>query len=270
MARRKWSQLPSQQTGNIIYERKNPIAADSGMTSIASSPWDMQTNAQSQRQNVQSQRQRRHCDWTESSASLDVEEFSIQAIRNRDSRRLKNFNHGSAILKNAVAVSQEESMNVEGNQRRNSIAPHSKGVQRVYVHDGRKDRTYGVIQDAPGNDVKIFKHTEPKKTMKKIQIRVLRNIETSAGSCTGSTTLGYSRAELDNKPRRNNPLNVVANQRLETHDRELMAFRLVLKAFYAQTYLTWERNNLLTSLRQELHITSDEYTDELKKLISNS
>jgi len=268
----KWSHLPSQLTSNIIYERKYPIAADSGITSVASSPWDVQANAQSQRQfeEQEVEKQRRHCDGIENRATLNVEECSIQAIRNSDSRRPKTFNHGSAISKNAVAVSQEESINVEGNQRRNSLAPLSKGVKRVYVHDGRNDRMYGGIQDTPGNDIKRFKHTKPKTATEKIQIRVLKNIETSAGSCTGNATLGYSRTELDNKPRRNNPLNVVAKQRLQTHERELLAYRLVLKAFYAQTYLTWERNNLLTSLRQELHITSDEYTDELKKLISDS
>jgi hypothetical protein len=317
MSRRKWSQLPSQQTSNIKYEEKNPIAADSGMTSIASSPWDMQTNAQSQRQNAQCQRQRRHCDWIENRATLDVEEFSIQAIRNRDSRRIKNFKHGSAILKNPVAVSQEESINVEGNQRRNSLAPHSKGVKRVYVHDDRKDRTYGVIQDAPGNDVKRFKHTEPKKygvildppgndvkrfkhteltkAMDQIQMGILKYIETSAESCTGSAILCSSRTKLDNQiqrnnllnvvagqslethdrdnqTQRNNPLNVVAGQSLETHDRELLAYHSVLEAFYAQTqdHLTWGRHDILTSLRLALHITTDEHIDKLKRLISQS
>jgi hypothetical protein len=212
----------------------------------------MQTNAQSQRKfdKEEVKKQRRHCDWIENRATLDVEECSIQAIRNRDSRRPKTFNHGNAILKNVVAVSQKERNIVEQNQRRNSLA-HSKGVKRVYVHDCRKDRTYGGIQDAPGNDVKRFKHTEPTKAMDQIQIRILKYIETSAESCTGSATLGSSRTELDNKSRNstrgNNPLNVVAEQRLETHDRELLAYHSVLEAFYAQTqdHLTWERHNIL-------------------------
>ena len=54
---------------------------------------------------------------------------------------------------------------MEQNQRRNSIANHSKGIKRVYVHDLRKDQTYGGIQDAPGNNFKRFKHTEPPKSM---------------------------------------------------------------------------------------------------------
>ena len=69
------------------------------------------------------------------------------------------------MLKNVVALSQKESNNVEQNQRRNSIYPLSKGVKRVYVHDLRKDQTYGGIHDAPGNNFKIFKHTEPPNVM---------------------------------------------------------------------------------------------------------
>ena len=106
--------------------------------------------------------------------------------------------------------------------------------------------------------------------MNKIRIKILEKIETSAESHIGNAALGYFRTELDNKPRRNNCLNVVAEQGLEAHDRELEAYRSVLKVFYAQSYLTWEQNNLLTSLHQELHITTNEYTEELKKLISDS
>jgi len=160
---------------------------------------------------------------------------------------------------------------VEQNQRRNSLASHSKGIEkgikRVYVHDFRKDQTYGGNQDAPTNDIKRFKHTKPTKTTVRIRIKNLKNIKTFVEHCTGSATLGCSRTELDNNPQRNHPLNMVAKKRLKTHDRELLAYHSVLKAFHAQGYLSWERNDLLTNLRKELHITNDEYTDELKLLV---
>jgi len=57
---------------------------------------------------------------------------------------------------------------VEQNQRRNSLVSHLKGVKRVYVHEGKKGQTYGGIQDAPGNNVKIFKHTDPTKALDQI------------------------------------------------------------------------------------------------------
>lgn len=242
----------------------------------------MQTNAQSQRKfdKEEVKKQRRHCDRIENRATLDVEECSVQAIRNRDSRRPKTFNHGNAILNNTNhgktfnhgnAISQKERNIVEQNQERNPLA-HSKGVKRVYVHDCRKDRTYGGIQDAPGNDVKRFKHTELTKAMDQIQMGILKYIETSAESCTGSAILCSSRTKLDNQIQRNNPLNVVAGQSLETHDRELFAYHSVLEAFYAQTqdHLTWGRHDILTSLRLALHITTDEHIDKLKRLISQS
>lgn len=60
------------------------MAANSEATSIASSPWDMQTNAQSQRQfEEEVKKQRRNCDWIENRATLDVEECSFQASRDR-------------------------------------------------------------------------------------------------------------------------------------------------------------------------------------------
>ena len=66
-------------------------------------------------------------------------------------------------------------------------------------------------------------------------------------------------------------MNVMAKQRLERHDRELLAYHSVLEAFYAQSqgHLTWERDDLLTRLRLELHITNNEHTDKLKRLISH-
>ena len=143
--------------------------------------------------------------------------------------------HGNAMLKNVVALSQKESNNVEQNQRRNSLSPLSKGVKRVYVHDLRKDQTYGGIQDALGNNFKIFKHTEPPKAMDQIQIGILKYIETPAEICTRSLALGSYRTEIDNKNHTNNPLNAVAEERLETHDRELLAYHSVLESFYAQT-----------------------------------
>ena len=180
--------------------------------------------------------------------------------------------HGNAMLKNVVSLSQKESNNVEQNQRRNSLSPLSKGVKRVYVHDLRKDQTYGGIQDAPSNDVKRLKHTEPIKAMDQIQIGKVKNIDTPAEICTRRGTIGSSRTELDNKTQRNNPLNVMVKQRLERHERDLLAYHSVLEAFYAQSqdHLTWERDDLLTKLRLELHITNDEHTDKLKSLISHS
>lgn len=270
----KWCRLLSQQTSNIIYEGKYPMVENSGITSIASSPGDLQTNAQSQRQIEEEEvtNHRRHSDWIKNRTTLGVEESSIQAIRNRDSRKPKNFHHGNAILKNVVALSQKESNNVEQDQRRNSLAPHSKGVKRVYVHDLRKDQTYGGIQNAPGNNFKRFKHTEPTTAMDQIQMGILKYIETPAEICTRSVALGSYRTEIDNKNRTNNALNVVAEERLETHHRELLAYHSVLEAFYAQSqsHLTWERENLLSSLRLALHITIDEHIDKLKSLISQS
>ena len=63
---------------------------------------------------------------------------------------------------------------MKANQRRHSLAPHSKGIKRVYINDGRKDRMYGGIQDVPGNDIKRFRHTEPTKAMDQIQIGNLK------------------------------------------------------------------------------------------------
>lgn len=143
------------------------MAANSKITSIESSPGDLQTKAQSQRkfEEEEVKNHRTHSDWTKNKATLDVEVSSIQAIRNRDSRKPKTSNRGNPILKNVVALSQNESNNVEQNQRRNLLAPHSKGIKRVYVHDLRKDKTYGGIQYAPVNNFKRFKHTEPTKSM---------------------------------------------------------------------------------------------------------
>ena len=69
--------------------------------------------------------------------------------------------------------------------------------------------------------------------MDQIQIGILKYIETPAEICTKSVALGSYRTEIDNKNRTNNPLNVVAKERLETHDRELMAYHSMLEAFYA-------------------------------------
>eukprot|EP00253_Pinus_taeda_P019470 PITA_19470 len=126
---------------------------------------------------------------------------------------------------------------VEQNQKGNSLSPHSIGVKRLYVYDDRKD----------GND---------------------RGIKATPGSAI----LGSPRIELDNKAQRNNPLNMVAEERLETHDEELLAYHSVLEAFYAQcqSHLSWERHDFLTRLRIALHITTDEHADKLKRLISQS
>ena len=120
----------------------------------------------------------------------------------------------------------------------------------MYIHDGRKDRMYRGIQDVPGNDVKRFKHTEPTKAMDQIQIGNLKYIETPAEICTRRGTLDSSRTELDNKTWRNSSLNVMEKQRIERHDRELLAYHSVLEAFYDQSqgHLSWERVDLLTRL----------------------
>eukprot|EP00253_Pinus_taeda_P018874 PITA_18874 len=182
----KWYPLPSQQTNNIIYEGKYPMPANSETTSKASSPWDMQANAQSQKK------------------------FEGRPKKRND---------------------------VEQNQKGNSLSPHSIGVKRLYVYDDRKD----------GND---------------------RGIKATPGSAI----LGSPRTELDNKAQRNNPLNMVAEERLETHDEELLAYHSVLEAFYAQSqcHFSWERHDFWTRLRIALHITTDEHADKLKRLISQS
>lgn len=230
----------------------------------------MQTNAQSQRQFEEEvvKKQRRNCDWIENRAILDIEECSFQASRDRDSARPKTFNHANAILKNAGVLFRKERNDVEQNQKRNSLAPHSIGVKRVYVHDDRKDGKYRGNKATPGNDVKRFKDTEPTKAMDQI----LKYTKIPAERCRKSAILGSPRSELDNKAHRNNHLNMVAEHRLETHDKELLAYHSVLEAFYAQNQdrLSWERHDLLTSLRLALHITTDEHTDKLKRLISQS
>jgi len=60
----------------------------------------------------------------------------------------------------------------------------------------------------------------------------------------------------------------VIEQRIKTHERELQVYRSVLKAFYAQnpSFLSSEKHRLLTNLRIELHITSEENTRELRKV----
>lgn len=219
-----------EQTNNIIYEGKYPMAANSETTSIASSPWDMQTNAQSQRKFEEKvEKQRRNHDWKENRATLDVEECSFQASRDRDSGRPKTFNHANAILKNDVALSRKKRNDTEQNQKGNSLAPHSIGVKRVYVYDDRKDGKYRGIKTTPGNDAKRFKDTELTESIDQI----LKYTETPVERCTGSAILGSPRTELDNKAHRNNPLNMVAEQRLETHDEELLAYHYVIEAFYA-------------------------------------
>eukprot|EP00253_Pinus_taeda_P018016 PITA_18016 len=213
----KWYPLPSQQTNKIIYEGKYPMPANSETTSKASSPWDMQANAQSQKK------------------------FEGRPKKRND---------------------------VEQNQKGNSLSPHSIGVKRLYVYDDRKDGNDRGIKATPGNDVKRFKVTESTESMDQI----LKYTETPVERCTGSAILGSPRTELDNKAQRNNPLNMVAEERLETHDEELLAYHSVLEAFYAQSqcHLSWERHDFLTRLRIALHITTDEHADKLKRLISQS
>ena len=134
-------------------------------------------------------------------------------------------------MKNVVAPSRKRRNDVEQNQKGNSLAPYLIGVKRVYVHDDRKDGKYRGIKATPGNDVKRFKDTEATKALDQI----LKYTETPAERCRGSAILGSSRTELDNKSQRNNPLNMVAKQILETHDKELLAYHSILEAFYAQT-----------------------------------
>eukprot|EP00253_Pinus_taeda_P007595 PITA_07595 len=157
---------------------------------------------------------------------------------------------------------------VEQNQKGNSLSPHSIGVKRLYVYDDRKDGNDRGIKATPGNHVKRFKVTESTESMDQI----LKYTETPVERCTGSAILGSPRIELDNKAQRNNPLNMVAEERLETHDEELLAYHSALEAFYAQcqSHLSWERHDFLTRLRIALHITTDEHADKLKRLISQS
>lgn len=54
-------------------------------------------------------------------------------------------------------------------------------------------------------------------------------------------------------------------QRIKTHEIEFLVYRSVLKAFYAHnpSSLSLEYHCLLSNLRTQLHITSDENTSEL-------
>eukprot|EP00253_Pinus_taeda_P006308 PITA_06308 len=152
--------------------------------------------------------------------------------------------------------------------------PHNH-IQKMYhysklrpAQEWLKDGKYRSIKATPSNDAKRFKDTESTESIDQI----LKYTETPVERCTGSAILGSPRTELDNKAQRNNPLNMVAEQRLETHDEELLAYHSVLEAFYAQSqvHLSWERHDFLTSLRLALHITTDERTDKLRRLISQS
>eukprot|EP00253_Pinus_taeda_P020602 PITA_20602 len=176
----------------------------------------------------------------------------------------------------------------------------------LYVYDDRKDGNDRGIKATPGNDVKRFKVTESTESMDQILKYTETPVERCTGSailgsprteldnkaqrnnplnmvaeerlethderCTGSAILGSPRTELDNKAQRNNPLNMVAEERLETHDEELLAYHSVLEAFYAQSqcHFSWERHDFSTRLRIALHITTDEHADKLKRLISQS
>ena len=57
------------------------MAANSGMSSVASSPWDSQDNAQSQRQFEEKgvKKQRRYSDRIENRATLNIESNNVKA-----------------------------------------------------------------------------------------------------------------------------------------------------------------------------------------------
>jgi len=80
--------------------------------------------------------------------------------------------------------------------------------------------------------------------MDQIHNVILKNFENYVEISTGAVKISDSRA------RRNNPLNVVAKQRVETHEMELLSYRSMLEALYAQNQssLSWESHCFFTNL----------------------
>ncbi|XP_019437705.1 PREDICTED: uncharacterized protein LOC109343719 isoform X1 [Lupinus angustifolius] len=89
-----------------------------------------------------------------------------------------------------------------------------------------------------------------------------------AGPCQEGDALSSDAESLDTARDNGCPISpreVIAER---IHRLELHAYRSTLEVMYASSCLSWEQEELLTDLRISLHISNDEHSMELKKLVS--
>jgi len=134
------------------------MSENSGQSSVASSPGDIQTDAESQPQPEEEvNKQRRQCDLIERRATLEAQACSNFLNANqivKDSRR-SEFSNDRNALKNVEALSER------------TISPASllKGVKKRCIHDDKRQGTCSGTQHRKYNNVKRFKNRDPAEAM---------------------------------------------------------------------------------------------------------
>eukprot|EP00253_Pinus_taeda_P008275 PITA_08275 len=235
-----WSLLNSKHSSDVINDGNYcSVAENSEQSSVASCPGDMQSQEQPEEE---VNTQKRPCGLVGTRVPQKTQECSnfLDAKRVvKDSRGSKSFGNG---LKNVEARPM-------------------KGVKRPYVPDDRRHGTFSGLKNV---EALSLSPARPSTRIKRPCVRDDRRDRTFSGIQSG---------KCDNVKRFTRGDSAEAmEQTIKTHDMELVAYRSVLKAFYAQnpSSLSLEYHCLLTDLRIPLDITSDENTRELKRVTSRS
>eukprot|EP00253_Pinus_taeda_P022322 PITA_22322 len=204
--------------------------------------------------------------WSKGSWSLLYSKHSRDVIYDGNCPVAKNSEQSSVASCPGDMQSQEQPEEVNKQRTpcglvgtRNVEAHSLKGVKRPYVPDDRRDGTFNGLKNAEVNSPAC-----PSKRIKRLCVHDDRRDGTFSGIQNG---------KCDNVKRFTHGDSTEAmEQRMKTHEMELLAYRSVLKAFYARnpSSLSLECHCLLTNLRIQFHITGDENTRELKRVTSQS
>lgn len=215
--------------------------------------------------------------------------LKLYIAKKRDSEWCKPLFGGNA-LDNALPLYKENDLLHFDNQ----------ALKRGYA---LKKRKQGIYEDFPYDEsLKVTKsrHSELPHATCQTQIEIPKNVGNSCEPHVEGILFGGSLLDIDSKKcspstdgsciaflhsyrnrktaarhwpahdnhQKNNGIAIEDKNKLTVHELEANAYRSVLQAFHAQGPLNWERVDLLSILRLQLHITWEEHDLEVKKILS--